>query len=224
MPAGDVIFKATVNDSQLQAKIAQIARLTGRTIEEQERIVMKGMVRDVMNYTPPASQRAQGLDARRTGEAAIVRDMRKLFVPVTLKGKRPEQYPDPAALHSQAFAGGAIRTPVQRYHVDRAKITSLKNALRLRVGLLSSGWSRAANTLGVPVPAWIDRWTNAGRGTDLQVIKTDTQVTLKVTNHMPATAADIAAQTQRLVNFAKKAALGRLIRQLPYLIKKQIRG
>jgi hypothetical protein len=219
-----IIFTAKVDDSQLQRKIAEVARASGKTVADEQRVVMKGIVRDVLTYTPPASQRAQGLDARRSGEASIVRDMKKLFIPVTLKGKRTEQWPNPHELHHRAFASGQIEAPLVKYHVDTAKLTSLKNVLRPHVGLLASGWARAAQTLGVSVPAWIARWAGAGRGTDLQVITSGTQIVLKVTNRMPNTAAAIAAQTQRLINFAKKAALGRLVRQLPYLIKRQMRS
>jgi hypothetical protein len=215
-------IKATVNDVQLQQKIQEVARAANKTIEEQSRVVMKGLVRYVLTYTPPASQRAQGLAARATGEVAVVRDMKKLFRPVILKGKRPEQWPDPHALHHAAFSGGTLRRPAKKFHVDKAKITALKTTLQKQVGLLSSGWARAAITLGVDVPAWVLRHAGSGRGTDLEVAQTQSRVSYRVTNHMPSTAGAIAAQTQRLVDSAKRAQLNGMIRQLPYLLKRNL--
>jgi hypothetical protein len=220
-------FNVNVIDKGLQDKIVEMSRATGKTVKEQTRLVMKGMVRDVINFTPPSSQKATGTSAKGAGETAIARDMGKLFIPVTLKGKGKEKWPDPHKLHHeamQAAAGGKVATPTQRYHVDKAKLTSLRNVLKPHVGLLASGWVTAANSLGVSVPAWVARHSGSGRGTDLIITENEKQITMKVINHFPNTASALADQTKRLIAFAKKAAIGSMTRQLPYILKKNLAG
>jgi hypothetical protein len=217
-------FTVAVDDSKLQDKILQMSLATGKTVREQSRVVMKGLITYVLQYTPPASAQAQGKAAQQAGEGAISRDLRKLFVPVTLKHKRPEKWPDVHALHHEAFQSGKITTPPVRYHVDKAKLSALRNVLKTEVGLLASGWVPGAITLGVAVPAWILRHSGSGRGTNLQEIQTETRITLKVTNHMPATAGVIAAQTQRLIDSAKRAQINGMVRQLPYILKRNLAG
>jgi hypothetical protein len=223
--AAGIKFNVNVIDSGLQAKILQMSRATGRTVKEETRTAMKGMVKYVMDYTPPGSQKGTGSAAKQIGEAAITRDMGKLFIPVTLKGKRPEKWPDPHALHRKAMAetGGAkLHRPLVQYYVDRAKITSLTNLLKPRVGMLAAGWRQGAETLGVAVPAWISR--HAGSGSPLLIAETANKITMGIVNHMPSTAAVIAAQTQRLVLSAKTAAIGKLKRQLPFILKHNLRS
>jgi len=225
MPSG-IKFTVRVNDTLLQRKIIQMSRATGRTVKDETRRTMKGIISDVIDFTPPSSQKTHGLAARAAGEVSIVRDMKKLFIPVTLKHKRPEQWPDPHALHHEAMVqagGNPVRTPTVKFHVDKAKITSLKNLLRPNVGRMASGWVAGAQALGAPVPAWIARH-GTGRGSNLLVTESDTKIVMQVINHFPGTADKLAAQTQRLVAFAKKAAIGSLTRQLPYILKKNLRA
>jgi hypothetical protein len=225
MAAPAIKFNVNVIDRGLQAKLAQMSAATGRTVKEETKTAMKGMVKYVMDYTPPGSQKGTGSAAKGIGEAAVARDMRKLFIPVTLKGKRKEQWPDPHSLHHQAMiaaAGGNVAAPARKYHVDKAKITSLKNVLRPHVGLIASGWATAAAQLGVAVPAWISRHSGSGRGTSLVVTESAGKISMRIVNHVPNTAAAIASQMQRLVFSAKTAAIGKLKRQLPYLLKKNL--
>jgi hypothetical protein len=226
MATPTVKFNVNVIDRGLQAKIAQMSAATGRTVKEETKTVMKGMVKYVMDYTPPGSQAGTGSVARQKGEVAIVRDMRKLFIPVELKGKRKEKWPDPHALHHKAMiaaSGGYVGTPTVKYRVDKAKLTALKVKLQSHVGLLASGWITGAQALGVAVPSWISRQGGSGRGTGLQVVETQGKISMRIVNHVPGTASAIAAQMQRLVTSAKTAAIGKLKRQLPHILKKNLR-
>jgi len=216
-------FSMTINDAQLVAKTQEMAAATGRTVAEQSRLTMKALVKIALTYTPPASQRTpMGKAAQGAGEVAIVRDMKKLFVPVELKHKRAEKWPDPHALHREAFATGKITTPLVRYRVDKAKLTALKTTLQSHVGLLASGWARAAQTLEVPLPAWVSRWAGSDRGTPLQMSQQKNKIFFKVTNHIPTTAEIIALQLIRLVQFAKKAQVNSMTRQIPYILKRNL--
>jgi hypothetical protein len=242
MAAAAIKFNVNVIDRGLQAKLAQMSAATGRTVKEETKTAMKGMVKYVMDYTPPASQRGQGNTAKAMGEVSVVKDMKKLFLPIVLGGedvrgganihpafsggnRRTEKWPDPHQLHHAAVlaaGGGSIKAKRPKYRVDREKLTALKLQLQRGVGLLASGWIPGAKALGVPVPSWISRHAGSGRGTELIVTDSGGKITMKLTNHVPGTANAIAAQMQRLVQSAKTAAIGKLKRQLPYILKKNL--
>ncbi len=114
----------------------------------------------MVDITPPASAGRTGLAARRQGERRIDADLKDIFFPVVLKGKRLEQYPDVEALYNQQMEGrkGRRRTRQrQLYHVDARKLEVLRQKLYARVGFLAGGWNAAAELLDVDLPAWISR-------------------------------------------------------------------
>ncbi len=122
----------------------------------------------LIDIMPPASQGGNGKiltgsAAKQQGDRAIDRDLSRVFVGVTLKGKRTEVHPDPAAIHRKLFVqkrpGAKLRSDLGRakYYVDAAKLRALARHLKSRVGRLASSLLVAANKLGVRAPAWISR-------------------------------------------------------------------
>ena len=210
------------NDRVLQQNIVQMSRATGRTVIEETRTVFKGMVRDALLYTPPGSQGATGKDAQRAGEAAISRDLNDMgFVPKNIKGHRTitmafgrpikpvtvptkenPQFADPDGFHAARIAasqkvgrrGRVSRGGRQAFYVSKAKFNAMVKRLFAEIGLLASGWVPAAETLGVPVPAWIARHAASGRGSNVEVLETGNKITMRVVNHVPATAETIAGE------------------------------
>jgi hypothetical protein len=86
---------------------------------------------------------------------------------------------------------------------------------------LASGWINAANQLGVPVAAWISRH-GGGRGSNIDIQETDERITMRVVNHFPDTAESEAAEMIRRIATLKTYAIGRLKRQLPFLLKRAV--
>lgn len=233
----------TIHDEQLHRTIVEKSRVCGTTVKEETRTVFKGIVRDAIAYTPPGSAGAQGKDAQRSGEAAINRDLNRMgFAPVTIKGKRTitqawgrpiapvtvptkenPRFADPDAFHLARLAskhGGRVtRGGAQAFYVDRRKFAAMQKRLFAEVGKLASGWVRAAQQLGVPVPAWISRH-GTGRGSDLQVVETPDTISLRVVNYFPDQAP--ADEMARRITALKGYALERLKRQMPYLLKKNL--
>ncbi len=152
---------------RLDRAVDRLGTLMRGGIPEAARQAARGFVRRVVAVTPPASEGTTGLDARRQGEAKIDRELQRVFVPVPLRGKRPEQYPDVYGIYRDQVLprkgkrGLSPRPLTQRFHVDQAKFDALRASLVGQVGFLAGGWNAAADTLGVPVPAWIARH---GRG------------------------------------------------------------
>lgn len=241
------IVVKNVNDRQLQSAIVQMSRATGRTVKEETRTALKGMVRDALAYTPPASSSNTGKDAEKAGRAAIARDLRAMgFAPRVLKGHRTitmafghpikpvtvptkenPKFVDPDAFHDARLGskhGGKVtRGGAQAFYVSKQKFNAMITRLFNEIGRLASGWVAAADELGVPVPAWIARH-GGGRGTNVQVVEDENKITLRVVNHFPDNASGEAAEMIRRIAFLKTAAIGRLKRQLPYILGKNVRA
>ena len=154
--------KITGSD-RLDDAITRLGGMMREGIPEATRQAARGFVRREIAITPPASDGSTGLGARRQGERKIDRELARVFVPVPLKHKRREQYPDVEAIYQQEVyprkgkRGLSARPLGQRYHVDQQKFNALRESLVGNIGLLASGWNAAAGALGVPVPAWIAR-------------------------------------------------------------------
>ena len=148
---------------RLDRAVERLGGLMRGGIPEAARQAGRGFVRRVVAVTPPASEGTTGLDARRQGEGKIDRELQRVFVPVVLKGKRPEQYPDVYGIYRDQVLprkgkrGLSPRPLTQRYHVDQTQFDALRTSLVGEVGFLAGGWNAAAVALGVPVPAWIAR-------------------------------------------------------------------
>ena len=152
-----------IGSDRLDAAITHLGEMMREGIPEATRQAARGFLRREIAITAPASEGTTGLNARRQGERKIDRELGRVFVPVTLKGKRREQYPDVVGLYDEwvlprkGKRGLSARPLGTRFHVDQVKFDQLRNALAGNVGLLASGWNAAAGVLGVPVPAWIAR-------------------------------------------------------------------
>ena len=120
----------------------------------------KAFVRRVVEVTPPGSAGRTGLAARRQGERRIDADLRGIFVPTILRGRRPEQHPDVEAIYDAIMGARKGRGGPRlgkKYFVDARKLALLRAKLYGRVGFLAGGWNAAARILGVRLPAWITR-------------------------------------------------------------------
>lgn len=134
-------------------------------------------MRNAIAITPPGDGKQTGQRAALTkqdqyrGNASIRADLAKLFVPIRLKRKRPEEWPDVAGLHRQAFITGktpgkSIKRVGNKKYVDRAKLKTLERHLLSLVGRLAAYWLRAADLVkATGIPAWVRRHGIRGGGT-----------------------------------------------------------
>lgn len=132
------------------------------------REAMRRITRQVLAITPPAANGVTGRAAFRQGEAKIERDLRRVFAPVALKGKRRERHPDLEAIYRQRrrFRRGGLGATVGRgmvHFVDERKYKALRKRKVAALGRLASGWVAAAAGLGVGTQRWVSRH-GAGRG------------------------------------------------------------
>lgn len=146
--------------SSLNRAFKNVERLSVEAARKAPMKTARAFVRRVVEITPPGSAGRTGLAARRQGERRIDADLKGIFVPTILKGKRPEQWPDVEGIYeqfmSQRKGRGGPRLG-KKYFVDPRKLAALRAKLYGRVGFLAGGWNAAARELGVTLPAWIAR-------------------------------------------------------------------
>lgn len=176
----------------------------------------------LLEITPPGSAGVTGLAARRQGEGAIDRDLAAVFIPVRLKHKRRERWPDVAGIHDARFrsssrSGGKLtRGQAQAYYVDVLKLRALRRTLFGRVGYMAAGWLPACTALGVRPPAWIARH-GTGRGSYRQQLagpRYEIEMVCHVAPRGPA------GELERRVPDALRYATSRIEREIDYLYAK----
>jgi len=209
----------TIDTSRFDRALAewrQFAKLDGRKLLEEQ---ARGFIKRVVGVTPPATGTAN-IDARKAGEGAIKADLAKLFIPVVLKGKRPEKWTDLAAIHDQARnRRGRVNRTNQRYYVDQAKLAALQKLLISRVGILAAGWNASAEKLGVKLPAWVRRHGTAFGSVEVIVSATNIRIvmrnTVKFVNNVEG--------YERRAQWALNAQAGALERQTKVMLERTAR-
>lgn len=172
----EIVAEAEIGDLPL----VRYAHVMRRTFPEVLQRGARGVVRRVLAITPPAEgpnanqTGTLGNDSKVRGNRAIERDIRRIFVPVRLKGKRKEKLVDLAQVHRIGLLNKRPGKQMRRHFmtpfgstplwVDVRKYNQLATDLRSHVGRLAAGWVPAAQALGVSTPAWVTRH-GAGRGT-----------------------------------------------------------
>jgi hypothetical protein len=170
----------TVYDEDFDRLISQRAAVYGKTIEEEFEYQAGRILHRMIRITPPFNGKGSIGAAKKQGERAIVKDMRKIFVPVDLKGQRQinqlfgnviepryvdtkEKHPDVESIW-QSRRKTAMRTRSGRamFYVDRRKFDRLARKKKKNVGKLGSGYKPAAGRLGVALPAFMKRHRSPG--------------------------------------------------------------
>jgi len=119
--------------------------------EQQARLWLK----EVVVLQPPGGK-TSGTSAKKTGEGAVVGDLRNLFIPVP--PSQAERH-DLAVMHKQARTtrGRVRKTPARRWRVASAALTAYISIKKRNVGFLAAGLNQASGRFGYKPPAWIWR-------------------------------------------------------------------
>ena len=144
---------------------------------------VRGLLRTVIEMTPPARGGIRGTKAKRMGEQAVTSDIRAVFSGVT-KPERAEVKDlsaMQAALRSRR-SGSKMRVAKggEKIPAPRQMITELIRLKKARVGYLGSAWASAAKSIGkIRVPAWIGRHAAPG---NTRISRDDGIITASITN------------------------------------------
>jgi hypothetical protein len=172
---------------------------------------MRGVTRRVLAITPPGNAGTQGasqtlgMDAYNAGRARIARQMQAVLIPVRLKHKRKERWPDVAGLYRSQLKsnGGRMRLANytgQKFYVDVRKFREVLRDRQGRVGRMASGWGAAAVGLKVALPAWVSRHGTT-RGRLVQDLG-GPKIKMIVTNFAPEATGPIRAEMVRRIPYA----------------------
>ncbi len=165
----------TLDTSGFTLSLQRFVTLTGADAEKAALRYSRVFMRYVIAITPPGDGKQGGQRAALTKEdeyrarRAIEADLARLFIPVRLKGKRAEQWPDVAGLHSRAFFAGktpgkAIKKMGPAKYVDERKVKALQRDLFSRVGKLAAHWLAGALAIATTgIPQWVKRHGPRGR-------------------------------------------------------------
>lgn len=206
----------------------------------------KRTTREVIAITPPGSAGITGKSAEMQGRSKIARDLHNVFAPVRLKGRkvvtqvfgRPlgtpiviktvEKYPDLVSVYRQNSIASKSRVGIrgvrqgQKYYVDERKFKRLYNAKIAKIGKMASGWTSAANKLGVAVPAWIRRHGQSRGSIDSQ-LATD-QLYIRVINFAPNVPDNVVSEMERRIPYAMRYALNGMRRNIDVVAAKSARA
>lgn len=212
----------------LALPVQQFAETMHRSFEESLLRNGAGLIRRVMGITPPGSAdgASGGLnsESRARGEKAIARDMAAIFIPVALKHKRAERWPDPGEIHlarlrsDSRYNGRLTRGHAQAYYVDVNKLRSLYVDLKSHVGRMAAGWMPAARALGVSAPAWVARHSSLG---SYEVVRDADGIRLIAVN--ASMFPKLMAEMQRRLPYATEYQFNAMTREMAAFAAKELR-
>jgi len=152
----------------------------------------KRFVKNVAAVTPPASG-ALNSQAKAAGEQAILTDLLKLAVPVTITGSRKAASEvlagaqDLLALHERARSGaqGRVnpRNRREKLFMENGTFNRVVAQLQKKVGWLAAGLNAAATKLGFSLPAWIKRHGAAFGSIEVQA--SDHGIRIRIIQNVP---------------------------------------
>lgn len=152
-----------IDTSSFNRRIQQTLAHTKRDGRAFLQETARGVVRRILNSTPPARSGKEGKAAHVAGKKTVAAQIGKLMVGVP--AKRAERT-DIREIHKAARVEGRI-VGAKRANRIKVPIRALKafiKAAQARVGYLAAGWKKAAQKLKVSVPNWIAKHNAEGDG------------------------------------------------------------
>lgn len=184
-------------------------------------------VRNVADVTPPSIGTADQASKQR-GENAILGDLLKIALPVTVEGvsKRRAREAlasasDLLAAHERARAGASgrvnPRNRKEKLLVAQADFLRVLKQLQAKVGFLAAALNAAAAQLGISLPAWIKRHGN--KYGIIRVIADHHRIKTHIEQQTPY--ADNVAGYKRRWDFAAQKEIRSLLAQAKAVLKRK---
>lgn len=229
----------TIDASGLAQTVARFSGVAGKSVEYAWARAMKGLVKRIIDITPPGSTGKTGPAAKAIGIAKISKQMNAVLAPVVLKGTRTikkvfgetmknpvtvvtvEKYPDVEALyhrlaHSRASGLGiSVGRVGQKYYVDASKYKAMLARKSARVGVTAAQWGAGAAAVGLVPPAFIARHGALGSAR-----KQDDAFGHSLEMTAPNISDTIAGELQRRVSYALRYEEAALTREIDHILGK----
>jgi len=157
-------FGAKVDDYNFRWAMREYARQTNLDARSVLRKQMRLLVERLIQLTPPPTKKRSTMEGKRMGEAAVARDIRRVFF-AHVRTKKGKIVPvaHPSVLHPEAhkaarWSDGRVRRVSKRIPVRGAELNRYIRAVKKHVGIMKAGWNAAAALFGYRgAPAWVKR-------------------------------------------------------------------
>ena len=200
-----------INTSSLAGDLHTLLATSKREAVEVMREQARGVLRRVIDITPPGGRGVQGDAARQRGQRLVVSDI--LRVVRGVRAPLAQEQDVKAVLARYRVKGRVRRGANPRVLVPMEALQAYIAQRKARVGLLASGWKSAAEQLGIVLPQWIGKHDDEG-GYELEA--NADHVLIRFTNQVSyASEADMNAR----VNWALAAQETAIQRQLDYFFR-----
>ncbi len=200
-----------INTSPLAGSLRTLLETSKREAIEVMREQARGVIRRVIDITPPGGRGVQGDAARQRGQRLVVGDILRV-----VRGVAPAlaQEQDVKTVLARYRVKGRVRRGANpRILVPMAALQAYIAQEKGRVGILASGWKSAADQLGIVLPQWIGKHEGEG-GYELEV--NADHVAIRFSNQVSyASEADMNAR----VNWALAAQEAAIQRRLDYFFR-----
>ena len=161
-----------------------------RSRGEVMKIQAKGIMREVVQITPPAGfngktqEMTKGTAAKKKMEDIIEAQIRKILRPLGPHDKPALMSIEEIHKRYRSKSDGNVHTNLhkgtdKRYRVNGADLVEYIKMRQKNAGFLAGGWMAAAKGLGVRLPQWIARHNSPG---NLQIVEDGHGIKITATN------------------------------------------
>ena len=200
-----------INTSPLAGSLRTLLETSKRDSIEVMREQARGVIRRIVDITPPAGKNVHGDAARQRGQRLVVGDILRV-----VRGVPPPlaQEQDVKAVLARYRVKGRVRRGANpRILVPMDALRAYIAQQKSHVGLLASGWKTAAEQLGIVLPQWIGKHDGEG-GFELEA--NADHVVIRFSNQISyASEADMNAR----VNWAIASQEAAIQRRLDYFFR-----
>lgn len=194
-----------INTTGFNAALATMLSQSKREHEVVMREAAKGVIRNVVRVTPPGRSTSMGsAEAKKAGTSKTAADILKVLEGVPVKVAEVKEENAFRAIHKKARVGGQVKGTPTRVKVPKTALNAYIKKQQKKVGRLAAGWNKAAQSLGVKLPAWIATHSTSGA---YSIKVTSSGIRIKATNSSPyASKVDsLSKQVQHAVNMQAKS-------------------
>ncbi|MFK5920909.1 MAG: hypothetical protein QM496_01915 [Verrucomicrobiota bacterium] len=202
---------------EFNRSVERFMKYSKKSLEEVMKAQAKSIVKTLISVTPPGSEGVSGQAAKKQGEAAVERDIRRVLAPASAKFARKGV--DLKQVHQKRrnFRGRVNKRGVVHL-VPKGEFTRYLRERKKKVGFLAGGFNTAAAKLGYKPPAWIWRHSSPGA---VKIRVSGRGINVLITNKVKF--AGNVKGIERRMDFAMKTQSERMHSQVDYFLENAAR-
>lgn len=204
-----------IRDAKLIKALEDTLRVTKRKSEAVLKETARGLMRHIIDETPPGGRGrgGRGQAAKSSGADRVRRGVGRVLAGVPAKDAEIKGESAIAAAH-KAGRNHRAKPPRLRIRAPKSELAAYVRKKIAKVGTVVSGWGKAAVALGVSLPAWIKKHGNKG---NFHLKLTATGIRIRIQNAAPG-AIKVRVLPKRIEMAVRKQA-GAMRRRLESAVK-----